>query len=132
MPNKIILNEKFVEISHDQTNNIAVARWKGFLKLENLAPGLNALLDIVKKNNSKNHISDQRELKVLSKEVQDSLTGNFLPTLEKKGIKKLAIITSEDVFAIASVNKVNSSTMLGNMEIKPFNTERDSIDWINS
>lgn len=132
MSNKVTLNEKFVEISHDQTNNIAVARWKGFLKLENLPSGLNALNDIIKKNNSKSHISDQRELKVLSREVQDSLTSNFLPSLEKKGVLKLAVISADDVFAQASVNKVNSSTMLGNMEIKPFNTERDAIDWINS
>ncbi len=128
---KSILNEKFVEIVVDE-NNIIVAKWKGYLKPEDLKTGSLALIDGIKKHKVTSHFSDQTTLKVLSKESQEYLVTEALPKIAQAGVKKLGVQVADDVFAKATVDKVNATLKIGNMEVKTFLSSQECNEWLKA
>lgn len=129
---KAFFKDNCAEITYDDANSIIVAKWSGFLKLDSTKKACDNMVDFVKKNKVTKHLSDQSTLKVLSKEVQGYLVTEVFPALDKAGLRKLAVLVSEDVFAKATVENVNTNaTKMGNITIKTFNTRRDCIDWLN-
>ena len=129
---KTLVKEKFVEISVDETHNIVIAKWVGYLRLEDLKKGCDELVKIVKQHEITKHISDQVNMKVLSKEAQEHLVQKVFPLLDQHGLRKLAVFVSNDVFAQATVNKVNTEVQMGNVQINTFNAYKDCVDWLNS
>ena len=126
-----ILKEKFVEIEFDPSTKVITARWIGFLKLEDVQKGCNLVSNYIKKNNLTSHLSDHTKLKVLSKEVQEYLTGQWFAEVEKLGLKKIAVLVSEDVFAQATVNNVNTRGAVGRLKIYTFNSETQCNQWLS-
>ncbi|HYC86269.1 MAG TPA: hypothetical protein VEB86_13645 [Chryseosolibacter sp.] len=129
--NKVdLMKEPFVEIYLDKSNNVIVAKWIGFLKPEEVRKGCSFMTKYIKGNVVKSHLSDHRQLRVLSKEVQDYLTREWFPEVEKIGLKKVGAVVAEDVFAMATVNKVNKEAQVGNLQINMFNSEHECVKWL--
>ncbi|MEP2772816.1 MAG: hypothetical protein ABJH05_11750 [Fulvivirga sp.] len=124
-----LLNESFCNIYY--SDSVIYAEWKGFLKLDQVKKGCLMMTKEIKNNNTKMHLSDHRELRVLSKEVQDYLTQEWFPQVEAAGLKKVAALVSDDVFAKATVDKVNTTAKVGNLTIKTFNAKKDCLDWFD-
>ncbi|MEN7547661.1 hypothetical protein AAG747_07070 [Rapidithrix thailandica] len=124
-------NEKHFHLFIDDANQVIVARWKGFLKPEQLDEGTKALTQAIRSRRIKKHLSDQSELKVLSSDIQKRLVEGVLPEIERAGVTKLAVKSADDIFAIATVEKVNNSSQIGNMTIKTFNTDQQCLNWLN-
>ncbi len=124
-----IMNEKFVETSHDDENGIITAEWIGYLKLDEVTTGCRKITEYVSKHKITKHISNQTKLKVLSKEVQAYLTEEWFTEVTRAGLKKIAVIVADDIFAQATVSNVN--TKAGNLQICTFNAEKDAIHWLN-
>lgn len=123
------MKEPFVEIILDD-NKILIARWIGFLKTDEVKKGCQFMTKYVKDKGITAHQSDHRRLRVLSKEVQDYLTQTWFGEVEKVGLKKLGAVLSEDVFAAATVNKVNTEAKIGKMTILSFNSEKECTNWL--
>lgn len=127
-----ILKEKFVEMSFDPENKIVEAKWIGFLKEEEVRKACKVMINFIGKNKITKHLSDQTQLKVLSKEVQNYLVGECFPELDKQGLKKVAVLVSEDVFAQATVNNVNTKSQMGGLTFGTFNSKNKSIEFLNA
>ena len=125
-----LLKEPFVDIYLDKSNNIIVAKWIGFLKPQDVRKGCSFMTKYIKDNALRGHLSDHRQLKVLSKEVQDYLTLQWFPEVEKVGLKRVGAVVAEDVFAAATVNKVNKEGQVGDLKINMFNSEGECVKWI--
>jgi hypothetical protein len=125
-----LMNESFVDIYLDNANNVIVAKWIGFLKPADVKRGCAFMTRYIKDNGVKNHLSDHRQLKVLSKEVQDYLTQVWFPEVEKIGLRKVGAVVAEDVFAAATVNKVNKEGEVGNLRINMFDSEAICVNWL--
>ncbi len=128
--NITLMKESFVNIYHDKSSNVIVAKWIGFLKPADVRKGCTFMTNYIKQNSLSGHLSDHRELKVLSKEVQDYLTQEWFPEVEKVGLKKVGAVVSEDVFAVATVSKVNKEAQVGDLKINMFNSEGECMKWI--
>jgi hypothetical protein len=122
--------EAYVDIILDQSNNVVVAKWIGFLKPEDVKAGCTFMTKYIKENSIKSHLSDHRELKVLSKEVQDYLTQVWFPEVERIGLTKVGAVVADDVFAAATVSKVNKEARVGNLQINMFNSEPECVKWL--
>jgi putative lipase involved disintegration of autophagic bodies len=85
----------------------------------------------IKDHGIKAHLSDHRSLKVLSKEVQDYLQQDWFPTVEKEGLSKIGAVVADDVFAKATVDKVNT-VQLGKMTINTFNSSSECENWLSN
>ena len=125
-----LMKEPFVEIYLDNASNVIVAKWIGFLKPQEVKKGCTFMTRYIKDNGLKNHLSDHRQLKVLSKEVQDYLTMEWFPEVEKIGLRKVGAVVAQDVFAAASVNKVNKEGQVGNLRINMFDSEPSCVNWL--
>lgn len=130
MVKKSILKKSYVEISYDATDKIIIARWIGFLKIDDLKVGCGEITNFIRKNNLKKHLSDHSQLKVLSKEVQEYLGKHWFPEVEKIGLTKIAALVSEDVFAQATVNTVNKASV-GKLQINTYPSEKQCLNWLN-
>ena len=91
---------------------------------------LRVLLDFVKQNRLSVHLSEQTELKVLSKDVQDYLVNTFFPEVEQAELRKLAVQLAEDIFAQATVATVNTKSSSGKLQINSFGSAQKSVDWL--
>ncbi|HEY8936624.1 MAG TPA: hypothetical protein VIM65_15455, partial [Cyclobacteriaceae bacterium] len=70
------------------------------------------------------------DLKVLSKEAQDYLTREWFPEVERIGLVKVGAVVAEDVFAAATVSKVNKEGQVGKLAINMFNSESECFKWL--
>jgi hypothetical protein len=127
---ELILKEKFVELTFDPENRIVEARWIGFLKLDEVKSACKLLTQFVGQHTITRHLSDQTQLKVLSREVQEYLIGECVPELDSLGIRKIAVLVSADVFAQATVNNVNIKSRVGNLSFGTFESYRQCIDFL--
>jgi hypothetical protein len=125
-----LLKEPFVDIYLDKSNNIIVAKWIGFLKPQDVRKGCSFMTKYIKEHTLRGHLSDHRQLKVLSKEVQDYLSMEWFPEVEKVGLKRVGAVVADDVFAAATVNKVNKEGQVGDLKINMFNSEGECVKWI--
>jgi len=125
-----LFNEKYCEVRYDEENKIVIARWKGFLTLEQITTGCKVVNDTIKNNKLTLHISDQSLLKVLSKEAQEFLTGTWFGQVDKLVLKKIAILVAEDIFAQASVNKVNMLSKYNELQMNTVQTEEQCYFWL--
>jgi len=129
MPKKTIFSEDYSEIHVDEDSGIIHAIWKGFLKYDDVKKGCEVMTDYIKNNDTKFHLSDHRSLKVLSKEVQNYLQQEWFPSVEKEGLTKIGAVVAEDVFAKATVDKVNT-VKLGKMTISTFDSPSECEKWL--
>lgn len=130
MSKTTLMKEPYVEIVIDKSTNVLTAKWFGFLKSDDVKKGCSLMTKYVKENHTKSHLSDHSQLRILSKEVQDYLTQTWFPEMEKVGLKKIGAVLSEDVFAAATVNKVNKEAKVGRLSITSFGSEKACTDWL--
>jgi hypothetical protein len=130
MNNLTLMKESFVDIQLDRSNNVIIAKWIGFLRPNDVRKGCTFMTKYIRENSIKNHLSDHRSLKVLSKEVQDYLTMEWFPEVEKIGLRKVGAVLADDVFAAATVNKVNKEASIGRLQINMFNSEGECVSWL--
>ncbi|MBC8111521.1 MAG: hypothetical protein H7Y04_10710 [Verrucomicrobia bacterium] len=126
-----LMDEKFVKIDYDATQKIVAAKWNGFLKLEDLQKGCKEINSQIKKEKLTKHLSDQTQLKVLVKEVQEYIGAVWFDEVEKLGLRKIAILVAEDIFAQAAVNKVNLNAQYKKLEINSFSSLDQCHTWLN-
>lgn len=127
---KTLMKESFVEITYDEANRIIIAKWIGFLKIDQVKKGCELISQFVKVNKLTKHLSNHQQLKVLSSDVQGYLVGQWFSEVEALGLTKIAVLVAEDVFAKATVDKVNQAVM-GRMSIYTFGTEYSCYQWLN-
>lgn len=125
-----LLKEPYVDITFDKDTKVLVAKWIGFLRPDDVKRGCRFMTKYIQEKDVKSHLSDHRSLKVLSKEVQDYLTKEWFPEVEKVGLKKVGAVVAEDVFAAATVSKVNNEAKIGQLTINMFNSEKECTKWL--
>ncbi len=126
-----VFQEAYCEVL-EGSNGIIYARWNGFLKPEQVKNGCAKITEHAKNNKITVHLSDHRNLKVLSKEVQEYLAKEWFPEVEKIGMRKIAALVAPDLFAKATVDKVNKDAHVGNLVIRTFESEDECIKWLLS
>ena len=119
---KELFNEEYCEIYFEASKNIITAKWKGFLKLDQVQHGCEIITEFVRKHEGVNHLSDHRELKILTSEIQNYLGGIWFPEVASVGLEKIAVLVAKDLFASLTVDKVNETNHVGSLQIKTFET----------
>jgi hypothetical protein len=127
---KTVMNEKFLHIAYEQQTGILYVKWIGFLRLDDVKKGGNFLVEFITNNRVTKNLNNQTALKVLSADVQQYLTTQLFPQIEKAGMRKVGVLLSEDVFAQATVNNVNAKVTLGNLSLQTFGSEKHCKEWL--
>jgi hypothetical protein len=129
---KTVMNEKFIHVAYEQQTGILYVKWMGFLRLDEVKKGGNFLIEFITKNRVAKNFNNQTALKVLSPDVQEYVSTQLFPQIEKAGMRKVGVLLAEDVFAQATVNNVNAKVTLGQLSIQTFGSERLCKEWLLS
>lgn len=133
---QVLLSKPYAEISYDAANKIIIAQWKGFLTLDQVKEGCKAMDEVIEKNKITKHLSDHSQLKVLSKDVQAFITGEWFARVDGLGIRKIAIKVAENVFAQATVQSTlkdkNTEQKVGNMTVETFGSYQAAYEWLEN
>lgn len=126
---KTVFKAEHCEIKQVNSHALKIVL-KGFLKITHLTT-VNDFVDSFTKHNQINMlIIDQSGLKVLSKEVQEYM-GKTISMIARKGLKKVAIIEAEDIFAKASFDKLHKEeTKHGEVTHAVFHSEKAALEWL--
>lgn len=134
MKKTILMQTPYVEIFLNKSfnNSIIIAKWKGYLTRDNVKTGCSFMTKYVKDHEVQKHLSIHRDLKILSDEVQDYLINEWFPEVEKVGLKKVGAVIADDIFAKASVDRVNKDARVKDLVITAFYSEEDCLAWLMS
>jgi hypothetical protein len=118
-----------MELSYQTEGSILIFRVHGFLKPGEAAKDGLTLNEAISKKKIRRILIDQRGIKVLSKEMQSFIIGSA-NEMAQKGIKKMAILPPEDVFALAGISKIQSEFKTPGIEIANFSSEEEGLNWL--
>lgn len=129
---KVLMRESYVEINLQEDEGVIVARWKGFLTVEQVKRGCGLMSRVIAEKNISRHLSDHTDLKLLRKEVQEYLSSTWFHEVEALGLRKLAVKTAVDLFAKATVQKVNTEQPYGELRIDTFRSYEAAKKWLQA
>jgi hypothetical protein len=129
--NKVFLMQTpYVAIRFDEFNKLLIAKWTGFLTLEQVVSGCSFMTQLFRDHGISIHMSLHRDLRVLSPEVQEYLIEKWFPEIEKLGVRKVGAVVADDAFAEATVSRVNQEGTNGGLVIEMFEDETDCVRWL--
>jgi hypothetical protein len=130
MTHKTIFQGEHCEITQIGPHALKL-KFTGFLKVSDLA-AVTAFMDTYSKNNLCDMLLlDHSALKVLSKEVQEYLA-KTVAIIESKGIKRIAVIEADDVFAKAGFDKIQKEAHVDRITHVAFHSEKAAQEWLLS
>ena len=125
---KPIFKEEHCEITEVGPHALKL-KFSGFLKVVNLV-SVQAFMDTFTKSHPCDLLLiDHSGLKVLSKEVQEYMS-KTISHIADKGVKRIAIIEAEDVFAKAGFEKLNREAHNDDITRVVFHSEKDALEWL--
>ena len=131
MSNAIINTKTKTELLYRKEEQMLIARFNGFIKNEDGLKDIRAIDDAFQNKPVKLLLINQRAMKVLTAEMQTVIVKR-VSELVRKGIKKLAFVLPEDIFAIASVSKMKNENKTDGVEIKEFHSEEQALLWLRT
>jgi hypothetical protein len=109
-------------------NGILKMRLRGFIKFAQIPATATRINEFIHKNQVKYLLVDQRELKVLTKDVQEHILRS-IAEMQRMGIERVGILDPVDVFAKAGISKVHQESKDTTFDTKHFQTEEECMEW---
>lgn len=128
--NRISTNNN-TEFIYQAEGSLLIVRMSGFQKSEQAAKDNLILMETILRKRVRSLLMNQRDVKVLSQEMQSWIVGNAA-TLLNSGVVKMAVVLPEDVFALAAISKIHGDTKLRGIENKLFKSEEEGLKWLRS
>lgn len=128
---QVLLKESYVKVTY-RADGVIVAEWKGYLTVEHVGRGCELMSTYIRDHQLTKHLSDHSELKILGKEVQEYLSKIWFNEVDALGLKKIAVKLAEDIFAQATVKKVNTQQKYGDLVIDTFGTYTAANKWLSA
>lgn len=127
---KPIFQEEHCEITQIGPHALKL-KFTGFLKVVNLV-SVQAFMDAFTKNHPcELLLIDHSGLKVLSREVQEYMSKTLI-RIAGKGVKRIAMIEAEDVFAKAGFEKLHREAHAESITRVAFHSEKAALEWLLS
>jgi hypothetical protein len=118
----------FCELKHDPALKCVVQTWKGYCESSEFRKAIVDTLTFFEQNNVSRIISDTRKQKVVKPEDTDWVATTVNPKLISNGLRKMAFILPEDVFASLSVDRFLKIS--NNFELGHFQDMEEAKSWI--
>ena len=126
-----IYNKDHLSIFYDSETRMVRLKWKGFANSTQLREGLEAGLEIVKKEKALLWLSDLKQMQSISADDEEWIIQSWFPKIVLTGLKKMAMVTSLDYFNNTSVNRIMRSTQpLITFETEYFVDASDATKWL--
>lgn len=117
------------EFIYQTEGSVLIARFHGFQKPEEAAKDNLVLAQTVREKKVRSLLINQRDIKVLSGEVQSLILNNATKIVDS-GVRRVAIVVPKDVFALAAVSKIHSQSKITGVAVQLFSSESDGVEWL--
>ena len=101
---------------------------KGFIKLAQMGNIILKINEFVSRHHVRYLLIDQRELKVLTKDVMDFIFKS-IEELHQMGIEKVGTLEPVDIFAKAGISKIRQESKNTKLVTMPFQSEEECVAW---
>jgi len=129
MNNDSIATKTNTEFIYQTEGSILIARFHGFQKPDEAAKDNQVLDQTIRQKRVRALLINQRNIKVLSGEMQSLILDNAAKVVDR-GVKRVAIVMPEDVFALAAVSKIHSQSKIAGVAVQLFSSEPDAVEWL--
>ncbi|MGI4834513.1 MAG: hypothetical protein ACRYFK_13740 [Janthinobacterium lividum] len=92
----VIYRTSFLLLHHDPENATLETEWLGFVNSEQLRSSLTEVLRQVRALRIQGYVANNTLLRAIRPADQDWISGTWFPEFAKLGVKRLAIIVSQD------------------------------------
>lgn len=120
---------EFISIKCLSGKNYVEEIWKDFGSDEKIKLAKNKFVEMTKSAKVSAYLSDVKGFKGASPETQRWVRDVWFPQIYNAGIRTIAIIVTEDVFANFSVNTAISGDYAKKMEVQKFTTTEEAEKW---
>jgi hypothetical protein len=106
----LIEDKPHCTIEYDPTLKCVIQTWKGFAGSENFRAAILKTIEVFEQREAQSIISNTQNSKVVSPADADWVAGYANPILISHGLRKIAFIVPENVFARRSVDHFRDET----------------------
>ncbi len=128
----IYLNEKFIQISYDEKVPCVIMQWKDFATSTEFKLGLNKGLELLMEKKTGNWLADLRKMDVIDPDDEQWSNEDWFPRAIAGGVKKMALIPSEDIFNKLSVENIMNEVAGTGLIIHYFENPEEAKNWLAS
>lgn len=96
----------YLTVHYNEEFNGVLMEWKTFTTSEELKAGLNKGLACINEKKLTKWLADVRELGAISEEDQKWSNEDWFPRALQSGIKRMAVIVSDDIFNQMTVEEI--------------------------
>jgi len=111
-----------------QGRGLLKMKLKGFIKSGQMQDITVKIHELITRHHVRYLLVDQRELKVLTKEVMDFIF-NSIGDLQRMGIEKVGTLEPVDIFAKAGIFKIQQESKNTKLVTMPFQSEEECVAW---
>jgi hypothetical protein len=122
-------NEHYLAITHDASVPCVIMQWKSFATSQEFRKGLNSGLHMVNTHKVGNWLADLRKMDVIDPEDEQWSNTDWFPRALQAGIRKMALIPSEDVFNNMAVENIMSQ-VTSNLQVHYFKDLESAKAWL--
>jgi len=115
------------EMEYLKDGRILILRLHGFIKTEEMKRDMALLNQTIEERGVQALLVNHHDAKVFSAEIQSMIAQNR-SAMGRKGVRKIAVILPEDIFALAAIKKISHETP--NIDVKTFQSETDGLNWL--
>lgn len=126
----IYYDKNFLEISFDEKIPCVIMEWKEYATSEEFREGLDKGLELLKKQNTGNWLADLRKMDVIDPDDEKWSNEDWFPRALQEGVKKMALIPSEDVFNAMSVENIMNEVSGTGLVIHYFDKVEEAKNWL--
>jgi hypothetical protein len=123
-------NTRFKSISWNPDYNLVCAEWKDFAKTDEFKESIRKQVELLKNKNSEKVLLDARNFKGVGPKDQEWAEDHHIPALIENGLKRLAIITSQNIFGKVTLNYLLDKADLSKAKVKLFATDIEAMAWL--
>jgi hypothetical protein len=104
-------------------------KWRGFLLMDELNTGYGTIAEIVREHKITSLVADHSNIVGPWNEIVDWLVSEWTPQMNISGLRKMAIITSTDLFSNISLELFLMDNSHAKYEVKVFDTLQEAKKW---
>ncbi|WP_448518692.1 hypothetical protein [Rhodoflexus sp.] len=104
-------------------------KWRGFLLMDELITGYGKIAEVVRTKGIRSLVADHSSIVGPWNEIIDWLVSEWTPQMNEAGLKKMAIISTTDLFANISLELFLMDNSQAKYAIEVFDTLAEAKKW---
>lgn len=123
-------DESFLKISYNAEADCVIMEWKSFATSEEFRQGLNEGLKLIQQQQAANWLADLRKMEAIDPEDEQWSNEDWFPRALQAGIKRMAIVPSEDIFNSISVENIMNAIAGTGLVTHYFKEPLEAKSWL--